>query len=110
MFIGAGPRSVARVTTSFGPARSIGELRWVRLISFSRSLATAHSSIPYSHSLPQVLRRRPLKLPSADRLPPPPGETFEPLVPWPRHGSKSSSTVTIRRPRGQPGREILAGQ
>ena len=26
MFIGAGPRSVARVTTSFGLARSIGDL------------------------------------------------------------------------------------
>jgi hypothetical protein len=38
MFIGAGPRSVARVTTSFGLARSIGGLRWVRLIEFSRSL------------------------------------------------------------------------
>ena len=44
MFIGAGPRSVARVTTSFGLARSIGGLRWVRLIDFSRSLATADSA------------------------------------------------------------------
>jgi hypothetical protein len=34
MFIGAGPRSVARVTTSLGLARSIGELAWVRLIGF----------------------------------------------------------------------------
>jgi hypothetical protein len=32
MFIGAGPWSVAKVTTSFGLARSIGELRSVRLI------------------------------------------------------------------------------
>ncbi len=40
MFIGAGPRSVARVTTSFGLARSIGDLSCITHLRLGRAILT----------------------------------------------------------------------
>ena len=56
MFIGAGPLSVARVTTSFGLARSIGGLRLVRLtwgsspVAVDGHLCISMGALPAFHS------------------------------------------------------------